>query len=158
MGIVLALGTVVATNITMVVIAINNPSIPETKEHWKESLHFDQELALREQSALRGWTMQLGACETLSEDGHCTLWVRVLDRNAKPVTGLQGKMRLRRDDQEESDRSTELLAHKDGYQVRFLMGQRGSYRVELRTTGPQTQWRATQRVMLEPLPFSGRHS
>lgn len=159
LGIICGLAFVVITNLTMVTIAIQNPSLPETESHWNDALAFNEEYDLRKQSAEKNWTFQIKNCSSLDEQDQCALRIRILDAQGQPVTGLRGQVRLRRGDHNDSDRDIALDPLGSGdYRARFPLGRRGMYSVELRTQGRTGSWRATRRLLIEPLPFIGRHS
>lgn len=158
LGIILALAGVVTINIIMVTIAIKHPSVPETDKHWEESLAFNQEYALREQSLQKGWRLSVRPCAALQEDGACQLQIQILDTNNQPVPALKGTVRVRRGDHTESDREVPLLTQDQNYIARFSMGRRGMYTIQVTSGDEQGAWRGSRRLSIEPLPFLGQNS
>lgn len=158
LGIILGLAFVVTTNMVMVYIAIQHPSVPETEHHWEESLAFNEEYALREQSQAKGWRLAVHPCASLDQDDQCTLKIEILDKDNKQVPDLAGTVSLRRGDHTQSDREVSLLASGNTYLARFAMGRRGVYTIEVHTTGQAQSWKSSRRMSIEPLPFPGRHS
>ena len=127
-GVIVGLGAVVVTNMIMISIAISHPSAPASTDHWRESLDWDRELALREHSAALAWSVDgLGR----SSDGH-TLAMDLLDADRQALRGLQGVVRLERSDSVAHD--LELPLHEAGDGRYLALGElpaRGLYRVTI---------------------------
>lgn len=157
-GITLGLASVVTVNLSMVYIAVQNPSIPETDDHWAESLAFNEQVALRRESLEHGWILELSNCSTLDANEECTLELRVIDRQGQAVRGLQGRLLLRRGDQQAADREVELQAHSQGYRATFPPGPPGHYTARVLAKRGAQQWQASQELRIDPGPFPGRHS
>lgn len=126
-GIVVALSAVVVVNAIMVAIAVSNPSVPATQDHWSESLAWDEELALREQSAALGWTVV-----ALRRGPSGALELKVVDREGAPVVGLRGQLALRRADDRHLDVQLELTEVAPGhYRSSVSAPAKGLVRAEL---------------------------
>jgi nitrogen fixation protein FixH len=107
---VLGLGAVVIANAIMIGIAISHPSTPAAADHWRESLEWDRELAVREHSAALAWSV---AGLDRSSDGH-SLSVQLIDADGQPLRGLTGAVRLERSDSAAHDLELPLRETGDG--------------------------------------------
>lgn len=157
-GVTLGLASVVTVNLSMVYIAVQNPSVPETKDHWAESLAFNEEVELRQESLDHGWVLELSNCSALNAKQECTLELRVVDRRGQAVIGLQGSLLLRRGDQQAADREVELRPHGEGYRASFVPGPPGRYTARVLAKRGDQRWQASQELRIDPGPFLGRHS
>lgn len=102
-AIVFGLGCVIVANAIMIGIALTHPSIPATRDHWAESLAWDQELERRAHSRALGWTIA-----TLERERDA-LALEVHDAQGRPLAGLQGSVTLRRADTGADDRTLALV-------------------------------------------------
>lgn len=132
-GIAIGLGAVVVANAVMISIALRHPSVPASKDHWSESLAWDQELARREASAALGWSV---AKIERSGEGAQHLEFSVVDRQGQPVLGLRGQMRLERSDSADHDANLELSELGSGrYRSEAGVPSTGLYRATLLLDG-----------------------
>lgn len=106
--IIAGLSGVVIANAIMIGIALSHPSVPETSDHWAESLEWDRELERRAHSRALGWSLA-----TLERD-HEAVALEVHDAQGHPLTGLHGTLTLRRADRGGDDRTLTLVELGEG--------------------------------------------
>ena len=149
-GITIALALVVAINLTMVNIAIRNPSVPAADNHWEASLAFNQEYELRKTSEELGWRLELQDCDLDTSLPRCHLKFSVVDAHGKAISNLQGSLALRRGDNSAFDREVEIqsVPSTSNYEAQFELAALGYYDLELRMDSGSGQWVHFQRVSL----------
>lgn len=106
--IVAGLAAVVIANAIMIGIALSHPSVPETRDHWAESLDWDRELERRAHSRALGWSL------AALERDHDSVALEVRDAQGRPLAGLHGTLTLRRADRAGDDRTLELVELGEG--------------------------------------------
>ncbi len=97
------LTAVVISNAIMITIALSNPAVPATTDHWAESLDWERELDRRAHSRALGWSIAgLARADQALE-------LRIVDAELRPIAGLQGSLTLRRADSNANDRTLALV-------------------------------------------------
>lgn len=102
------LAGVVIANAIMIGIALSHPSVPETHDHWAESLDWDRELERRAHSRALGWSL------ASLEREHDGVALEVHDAQGRPLAGLHGTLTLRRADRAGDDRTLTLVELGEG--------------------------------------------
>jgi nitrogen fixation protein FixH len=148
-GIGVGLGVVVVANAIMIDIAISNPSIPAAKDHYAESLRWDEVQAEHERAQALGWQVELLPCTSVEPPG-CALGLRVRDAEGVAVSGLHGRLVAQRADDPALDRHAEVVATATAgdYQGVLALGQPGLYTVSIRLEGGAAPWVDQRRLRL----------
>lgn len=151
-GIGLGLGAVVMANAFMIHIAISHPSAPASRDHYGESLHWNEVQAERGRARALGWQVELEPCAHLGPEG-CPLALRVRDAAGAPVKGLRGTITAQRADDPRLDREAELAASVEAgdYQGQLALARPGLYTLSIRLEGGPAAWVDERRIHV-PMP------
>ena len=154
-GIATGLGVVVAVNAFMIHIALSHPSVPASRDHYGESLHWDEVQAARGRSQALGWRVEVEPCAGLSAAG-CSLVLRVRDGAGAPVTGLHGTLTAQRADDPALDRNAEVIGRGEagGYEAHLALAQPGLYALSIRLDGGAAPW-VDERSIHVSMPGAG---
>ncbi len=134
LGIVLGLGFVVVTNVGMVVIAAQNPQTLETSDAWKDGQAYQAVLDAREAQARQGWRVELIVAKK-------EVWLKVLDREGAPLSGLSGRVRATRADTRALDYEADLKLVEPGvYKAILHLPKSGLWRLDTTLTGEDGRW------------------
>jgi nitrogen fixation protein FixH len=149
-GIAVGLGAVVIANAIMITIALSNPSAPAAKDHWAESLRWEQELEQRQRSAALGWSI---ASLAWREPGHERIELRLIDRDGAPLVGLRGTLTLQRSDTAAYDVELDLVELGEGrYLADGEPNTSGLVRLTLTVERDTQRYVSQQQIELGALP------
>ena len=148
-GIGIGLGVVVAVNALMIHIALSHPSAPASRDHYGESLRWNEVQAERGRSQALGWRVAVEPCAALGAEG-CTLVLRVHDGAGAPVAALHGTVVAQRADDPALDREAEVVATAEpgAYEGRLSLARPGLYTLSIRLEGGAAPWVAERRVLV----------
>lgn len=151
-GIGAGLGVVVVANAIMIDIAISNPSAPAAKDHYAESLRWDEVQAEHGRAQALGWQVELQPCDGVGPQG-CALGLRVRDADGVAVSGLHGRLVAQRADDPALDRDAEVVATATpgSYQGVLALEQPGLYTVSIRLEGGAAPWVDERRIRIAPV-------
>lgn len=152
-GIGLGLGVVVAVNVFMVHIAVTHPSAPASRDHYGESLHWDEVQAERGHARALHWRVELQPCASVTAEG-CPLALRVRDAAGAPVAGLRGTIRAQRADDPALDREAEVSASAvaGDYEAHLALARPGLYTLSIRLEGGAAPWVDERRIHVAGAP------
>lgn len=147
-GIGLGLGAVVVANAIMIHVAVSHPSAPAARDHYGESLRWDEVRAERARAQALGWRVELEACDGAPEA--CVVRLRVRDPSGVPVRDLRGRLRVQRADDPALDREAEVTATATpgDYEAALALARPGLYAVSIRLEGGPAPWVDERRMSL----------
>jgi nitrogen fixation protein FixH len=146
-GIAAGLGVVVAVNAFMIHIAVSHPSAPASRDHYGESLRWNEVQVERGRAQALGWRVELRPCAALRAEG-CPLVLHVRDAAGAPVTGLRGTVVAQRADDPALDRKAEVSASTEAgdYDARLPLARPGLYTLSIRLEGGAAPWVDARRI------------
>ncbi|MEX1362847.1 MAG: FixH family protein [Nannocystaceae bacterium] len=146
-GIGIGLGIVVLANAIMIHLAVSNPSVPASADHYGESLRWDEVQAERTRAQQLGWQVRLQPCELRPQlvdaagPRGCALRLSVRDAQGAPVRGLSGEVTAQRSDDATLDREVAVREAEAGeYQGTLALAQPGLYTFAIRLEGGPAPW------------------
>jgi nitrogen fixation protein FixH len=147
-GIGAGLGVVVAVNALMLHIAISNPSAPASRDHYGDSLRWNEVQAERGRARALGWRVEVQPCAALLQAEGCPLVLRVRDAADRPVAGLHGTIVAQRADDPALDREAEVTASPGvgDYVARLPLARPGLYTLSIRLEGGPALWVDQRRI------------
>lgn len=163
LGIIATIVLFTSINMVMVSIAYRNPSVPATKDHWAESVAFDEEYKRRVASQALGWRAEITACRDPlpsnkapgqapagSSKQNCALRFKIVDRQQREVSGLSGSVSIRRGDSAQFDRQASIRPQDGGYVADLELGRPGYYDLKLELQKGPSPWQSQRRMWLGP--------
>lgn len=138
---------------TMVTVAVRNPSAPAVDHPYEASARFDLVMSERRAAEKLGWSVQIEGCEAGTRQGRCGVVVEVRDARGAPVSGLSGHLTARRGDHVRHDRRGPVTEVGPGRYLADLDAVHpGLHDVALRLEGGPHSWVGERRLWLAAGP------
>lgn len=145
LGLTLGLSLGVGGTLTMVSVAVRNPSAPAAERPYEAAADYNHVFAERQAARALGWTVRRAAGSGAAN----VLRLDVKGPEGEPIPGLAGQVEIRRGDQTADDRTVDLLPTEAGQYAATFDGIRpGFYDVSIRLEGGPAPWVGARRVWL----------
>ncbi len=149
-GIALVLALTVASNVWMAIVASSDEAFAVEPDYYRKAVHFDDEMALRAESARLGWSVQPELqLTTPSAPGALTVVVR--DAAGAPVNGATVELLAMHNARAARQLTATLTASGDGRYASPLAAERpGEWELRLTVTRGSDRFATRARVHAAP--------
>ncbi|MGN6132875.1 MAG: FixH family protein [Aureliella sp.] len=128
----LLLGGSIGMWIYAAVVAVSDPSMAIVPDYHQRALRWDEHLAIERATQALGWTVAVVPAPADDATGLRELTLFVRDRQARPVTGARGSVRLYHHARAGAAVTLPLAEQESGaYACRATMARAGTWQVEL---------------------------
>lgn len=129
--IILLLGGGVGVWIYAAILAVSDPSMAVVPDYHEKALQWDKHLEVARASLAVGWTIAVVPGPQL-DNGQRELTFFVRDRDVRPVSGAQGKVRMYHHARGKEVHTLELSEQEPGsYTVQAPMSRAGAWQIEV---------------------------
>ena len=130
--IILLLGGSVGMWIYAAILAVSDPSMAVVPDYHEKALQWDKHLEVARASKAVGWTIAVVPAATSQAGGERELTFFVRDREARPVAGAQGQVRMYHHARGKEVHTFELSEKEPGtYVLQAPMARSGTWQLEL---------------------------
>ncbi|MBU0551446.1 FixH family protein [Myxococcota bacterium] len=118
LGIIVGFMVVVAVNATLIILGITHRPLLDAEDYYQDALKYQEVIDGRKAARALGWEVTYAFTDE-------TLVLTVQDKQARPVVGLSGEVRMRRRDTRLLDKNSPLVERAPGVYHADRARQRG---------------------------------
>jgi nitrogen fixation protein FixH len=142
-------GVMITVNMIFVYFALTSFSGLSEKDAYTKGINYNKAIEVFKAQQARGWQVQLEAKSV--GDQKSQFFLKLLDKQGAPITGLKALVKMRHPALESADFETELMAKKGGYVAKIDFPSAGQWDVVLLISGGgfETPYRLEKRIWVK---------
>jgi len=149
-GVAAVLALTVGANIYVMMRANDDPSVAIAKDYYQRAVRFDADQALRQRSALLGWTVALEAARTSSSEA--TVTAVLVDSTGAPVRGAVVRIAAHAVARSNDVFNATAIPAGDRYLAALPLNRGGLWDLDVEAVRGSERFVATQRLDLPDKP------